>query len=188
MASLPEDCLTSCTSMLPAHAILTGKAPGRVSTPAAASPVGSSVPLLGSCSGLCCDMVGCAASPQGGMPGAEQARRDAWHRDTRHGAPPSPPLGDLALPHFCVLTHSAALCKLLSVCWVQVIVSHPANESSLDIAQQDDATAEDPAVTSQAAGLADVVTPAAGIDKRVAAQLEVKVRHGRAAGALQPSA
>lgn len=95
------------------------------------------------------------------------------------------PLGDLALPHFCVLTHSAALCELLCVCWVQVIVSHPANESSLDIAQQDDAMAEDPAVTSQAAGLADVVTPAAGIDKRVAAQLENKVRHGRAAGALQ---
>ena len=53
----------------------------------------------------------------------------------------------------------------------------------MDAAQQDD-TKADPAVTSQAAGLADVLTPAAGVDKRVAAQLEVKVRHDPPAGDL----
>ena len=95
-----------------------------------------------------------------------------------------PPLGDHALPHICPSTHSAAWCELLCACCVQVIVSHPANESSLDVAQQDDTKAEDRAVTSQAAGLADVLTPAAGIDKRVAAQPEAKVRHDPAAGDL----
>ena len=39
-------------------------------------------------------------------------------------------------------------------------------------------------MTSQAAGLADVLTPAAGIDKRVAAQAEAEVRHDRSAGDL----
>ena len=67
-------------------------------------------------------------------------------------------------------------------------MSHPANESSLDAAQPDDTKAEDHAVTSEAAGLADVLTPAAGVDKRVAAQPEVKVRQGLAAGEQQPSA
>ena len=97
--------------------------------------------------------------------------------------PASPPLGDHALPHICPTSHSAAWCELLCACWVQVIVSHPANESSLDMAQ-DDTKAEDRAVSSQAAGLADVLTPVAGIDKRVAAQPEAKVRHDPAAGDL----
>ena len=63
-------------------------------------------------------------------------------------------------------------------------MSHPANESSLDAAPQGDTRAGDRAVTSQAAGPADVLTPAAGVDKRVAAQPEVKVRHNPPAGDL----